>query len=271
MPVIISRNISLAQLAYPLSHPRIGWRNLLTDSGSTVTVSSELGDNLKENAYDGLTYDYWQPSLLPAFIRVDAGTAAEVDYVGLAAHTLGTNANTVDVQYSDDDTSWTTQQTFSPSNDEPIMALFTPRTHRYWRVRISGGTGNPLLGVVNIGKVLEVQRRYYAGATPPPLGVTATLLPTRSENGQFLGRSLRRTGVEADVTLENLTATWVRSQIKPFAQHALTGGYFFAWYPSKYPNEIAYVWTNEPIVPQNTGPGDLMSVSFPITGVESSG
>ena len=271
MPVIISRNISIPQLSYPLTHPRIGWRNILTDSASTVTVSSEDGDNVKENAYDGLTWDYWQPNLLPATLTVDASTAATADYVGIAAHTLGTNGNTVEVQYSDDGISYTTEQSIQPSDDEPIMALFTPSDHRYWRLRISGGTGNPLLGVVHIGKVLEMQQRYYVGATPPPMGRTATLLPTRSERGQYLGRSLRRTGVEAEADFEHLTATWYRSQMEPFVLHALTGAYFFAWYPSKYPEEIAYVWTNDPIVPENTGPGDLMSVSFTMMGVESSG
>lgn len=271
MAVIISSNISLAALSYPLSHPRIGWRNILTDSGSTVSVSSESGGNVKENAYDGLTWDYWQATLLPATISVDAGEAAEVDYVGIASHTLGSTNCTVDIQHSDNNSTWTTDQTVTPANDEPIMALFNASEHRYWRLRIYDGDSPPLLGVVNIGKVLEMQRRYYSGATPPPMARTATMLPTRSERGQFLGRSLRRTGISTKVSFENLTASWYRSQMEPFAEHALTGGYFYAWYPSKYPAEIAYVWTNEPIEPSNTGPGDFMSAGWDIMGVESSG
>jgi hypothetical protein len=243
---------------------------LLTDDTSTVTVSSESGDNVRENAYDGLTWDYWQPSILPATLKVDAATAADVDYVGIASHTLGTSGNTVDIQYSDDDSNWTTEQTIQPDNDEPVMALFTKSAHRYWRLRITGGTP-PLMGVVNIGKVLEMQQRYYVDSTPLPMARTATMLPTRSERGQYLGRSLRRTGVETEVSFEHLGAAWYRQHMEPFVKHALTGGYFFAWYPSKYPKEVGYVWTNEPIVPENTGPGDYMAVSWTVVGVESSG
>jgi hypothetical protein len=50
-----------------MGNSRIGYDNLLIDA--TVAVSSEAEGYEKENAYDGLSYDFWKPSGVPAQLQ----------------------------------------------------------------------------------------------------------------------------------------------------------------------------------------------------------
>ena len=38
---------------------KIGYKNLFTTSGVTVTASTEAATYAKENAYDGFGFDWW--------------------------------------------------------------------------------------------------------------------------------------------------------------------------------------------------------------------
>lgn len=266
MSVVLSSTVKTASEAdsVPLRHPRIGIEDWF--GSGTVTASSEDADFPKENATDALDWDYWSPTSLPAWIRVDAGEARDVTYMAVAAHNLSSKGVTVTPQYSTDDSSWTDATTGQvPNDDGPIMFLFDVTTARYWRLYLSGGS-IPQVGVVYVGRALAFERALWQGHTPITMARQTDIRPNRSEGGNRLGRSIIRRGNATSFDVENLTSSWVRNKLDPFIKQARTRAFFLSWNPEKYPDEVGWGWCNDDIQPQQAGPRDLMSVSFDFVG-----
>lgn len=252
----------------PLTHARIGHASI-TRTGELAASGDQAGFEA-DAAVNPLTYESWKPDALPATWRIDAGEAVTVDYVGIAAHTLGTDGATVIPQESDDDSAWsdvTGISAHSPSDDGPILFLFAGESHRYWRIRITGST-IPSVGVVFIGASLAMERPFYGGHSPLDLSRRTVMRPQKSERGQFLGRAIVRGGFGTDVAWQHLTPTFIRDEFDLFVEEAKRYPFFFAWRPSTFPESVGYVWTGQDIQPSNmgTGPG-LMQVSFSLEGL----
>lgn len=244
----------------PLNNPRIGWQNLLREA--EVSATGQSGQNAPDATQNALTWDFWIPNALPANITYTLEEAADFDYIGIASHTIGTDGATVTFSYHDG-SDWVDIKTVSPSDNSPIILLFNEIETDQIRISLTG-TANPAVGVVYAGKILVSQRRIYQGHTPITLGKRTTIRPQRSEGGQWLGRSIVREGAETSISLSNLTADWVREYFKPFMDSAIKYPFFFAWRGEKFPEEVAYCWTDQDIVPSNSGPRDFMSVSFAV-------
>jgi hypothetical protein len=246
----------------PLSHSRIGIDNIVR--GGTVTASSAVAGFPASAAANPLTYEFWRPETLPATWKVDAGSAKEVDYVGVASHNLA-EGDTVTVEYSLDDSTWEEVISHSPTTNAPIMFLFVPITARYWRLNISGTS--PSIGVIYIGKALEMQRACFAGLSPINFSRDSIIRPNRSEGGQWLGRSLIREGSSMSVSFRHLDYDWYADNFDPFVEQAREYPFFFAWRPDDYPETVGYVWTSQDITPSTMGIRNLLEVGFDMQGL----
>jgi hypothetical protein len=250
----------------PLSHSRIGIDSI-TRNG-LATASSEAAGFPAGAAANPLTYEFWRATSLPATWKVDAGAAKEVSYVGIAAHTLGTSNCTVTVQYSTDDSNWVTMDSHTPLDNSAIMFLFAPTTARYWRLSISGAVV-PSVGVVYIGKALEMERACFAGLVPINFSRDTVIRPNRSEGGQWLGRSVIRQGSSMGVAYKHLTYDWYKDNFDPFVEDAIVYPFFFGWRPDGYPESVGYVWVSDDIKPSTMGIKSLLEVSFEMQGIEN--
>lgn len=248
--------------AIPLTHSRIGMDSI-TRTG-TVTASTAAVGFPATAAANPLTYEFWRPTEVEAFWKVDALTAVSVDYVGIAAHTLG-GGSTVVVQYSVDDTTWVTVDSLVPTNNAPIMFLFPPQTARYWRILVQGAVAS--VGVVYIGKTLEMERACYAGLSPINMNRRTTIRPNVSEGGQWLGRSIIRGGSAMSVAFRHLTHSWYETNFDPFVENARRYPFFFAWRPNGYPDTLGYVWANQDISPTTMGIRNFVEVGFEMEGL----
>jgi hypothetical protein len=250
--------------AIPLNNSRIGINSIVRTG--TVTASSAQDGFPAIAAQNELTYEFWRPASLPATWVVDAGNPATVDYVGIAAHTLGDTNTNITVEYSTDNSTWVEVDTHTPSDDSPIMFLFAPITARYWRLVVSAG-GTPSIGVVYIGKVLEMQRACFAGLSPINFSRNTVIRPNRSENGVWLGRSIIREGSSMSVEYKHLEYQWYKANFDPFVEQARKYPFFFAWRPQSYPETIGYVWTSGDISPSTMGIKSLLQVGFEMQGL----
>lgn len=266
MAVVLSSTVKTSGESddQPIRHPRIGIRSLFYDG--TVTASSEATAHPKENATDALDWDWWEPTSMPAWIAVDAGQAVDVTYLGIAAHDLRTQGVTVTLQSSTDGVSWSDISSFVPSDNSPQMLITARNTARYWRVYLEGNAP-PKIGVVQLGLALAMQRPIYQGHSPMSLSRQTDIRPNRAEGGSRLGRSIIRRGNATSVSFENLSAQWVRDHFDPFIKMARTYPFFWAWRPNQFPDEVGWGWVNDDIVPENSGPRNLMSVGFDVVGV----
>lgn len=265
MSVVIQSSFSPTR---PLTHARIGHATI-TRTG-TLLASGEQPTFEADAAANPLTYEAWKPDALPATWRIDAGAAVSVDYVGIAAHTLGTDGASVKVQHSDNDTDWsdvTDLAEHSPTDDSPILFLFASESHRYWRIRVTGTT-IPSIGVVYIGAALAMPRPIYGGHSPLDLSRQTVIRPQKSERGQFLGRSIVRSGFATSFSWQHLTPTFYRDEFDPFVEDARRFPFFLAWRPAAFPAGVGYVWADQDIQPSNMGIGKgLMQVSLAVEGL----
>lgn len=246
----------------PLSNSRIGIESI-TRTGA-ITASSAAAGFPAIAARNPLTYEFWRPTAVPAWWKVDAGVPVACDYLGIAAHTLGAGA-TVSLEYSSDDVSWTSIMSYAPPTDAPLMFLFEEVTARYWRINVTGAVSS--VGVVYIGKVLEMQRACFSGLSPINFSRNTSIRPVRSEGGQWLGRSVIREGSSMSVAYRHLDYDWYKDNFDPFVEQARTYPFFFAWRPDGYPETVGYVWTASDIAPSTMGIRDLLSVSFEMQGL----
>ncbi len=248
---------------FPMRHARIGYKNIATQDN--VTASTEAEGWLGEDAVTPLTFEGWRPTALPATLTVDAGAAVPADYFGLVASLSGCTAY---LERSADNVSWTTVVAVAPTNDAALMRFFDEVSARYWRLRITGGAVMPLVRVFFVGVALQMQRPIYSGHTPLTLARQTEYANSVSEGGQFLGRSIVRKGVGTAYAWANLTAAWYRQYFDPFVSYAQRGAFFIAWNPLQFPDEVGFIWVPEDIKPSNSGPRDLMSVSFNAGGID---
>lgn len=247
----------------PLTHARIGWRNIVRRGNVSGTAGlagfpiSALGNPL--------TYERYRPATSASNIVVDAATPAEVDYVGIAAHTLA--GTTVLLQSSPNNSTWTTRLTIAPTDSSDILGLISPITARYWRVQVTWSV-SPFIGVLYLGKSLGMQREIYGGHSPITLSRSTTILPNVSDTGQWVGRSIIRSGYSSRYEWQHLKADWYRANFDPFVEHARRNPFFIAWRPQEYPAEVVYGWTPGDIVPTNMGLKDFMGVGLDVEGYD---
>jgi hypothetical protein len=243
----------------PLRNSRIGY-DTITFGKTPIASSTEAGFSAIAPTYP-TTYEYWKPSAMPATWAIDNTTEVVCDYAGVVGDIEGT---TIQVQSSDDGTTWVTQVE-GVATKKVAMFLFEELGARHWRLRFVNGS--PKVSVIYIGKALHMQRSIYVGHSPITLSRATEYSNNLSETGQYLGRSIIRHGVQNSAGYQHLTASWYRQYFDPFVKAARERPFFFAWRPVQYPDEVGYVWTQGDIQPQNTGPRDFMSVSFNMTGI----
>lgn len=250
------------------NHPRIGYQTYTKDGALDASSAQDGFPALAAGIPN--TYEYWRPNALPAWLRCNAGAPVDVDYMGIAAHTLGTYGGTFRLEYSLDNVIWQDASgNMTVPDDTPIFVFFPSIFAQFWRLYLEDNGGNPIpfVGVWYIGKVLTMPHEIYAGHSPINLSRQTVVRSNKSEGGQFLGRYIVRSGVATTISFKNLPAVWYRINFDPFVLEARKTPFFFAWRPTKFPSEVAFGWTNRDISPANAGPRDLMSVAFEMQGI----
>lgn len=258
----------------PLYHARIGYENRVRDLLATaVVVSSESATGPKDAPTRPNTDEYWEPLALPATWQADMGDVYAVDYVGIAAHNFGTKRTAAKVEFALDAgfTTGVVQHALEvmPDDDTPMVFLGDEVEARHVRITLTG-TVAPRMAVVYVGKMLAMDKAVSGPYKPINLSRKSELSARLSRGGQFLGQNFRAHGVEGSVAFRNVGSAWMRANFDPFAKHARSLPYFFAWNPLEFPRDVGYVWTPDAdIVPVYNGTGDLMDVDWNMQGIGS--
>jgi hypothetical protein len=234
------------------SKPRIGYQNLLEDTGATISATAGATGFEHANAYDWLTFtSYLSNTVGVATIKASfgAGIKKTANYFAVFGHTLATNGGAIKLQWSDDDAVWNDAfPAISPVNAFVIYKLFNPIEARYWRVHVDS-TPASYIAQVSFGVDLELERGGRPGFIPPNLGREVDVTNVTSENGGFLGRSVVRNGLKGSVNISPVSEMWARQYWLPFVVHAELKPFFLQWNNSQYPYESAYVWADGAIEP----------------------
>jgi hypothetical protein len=224
--------------------PVIGWHTY-AGTPSASTAAAGFGAAL---AFNGDTFDAWKPTATPSNISIDFGTAREVTYIGIAAHTIGTDATFVQAEQ------WTGSAwalipgcTLAPDNNDPILFLTKPITTSRVRIVITGGIAE--VGVFMAGRLTEFEAGRFADYLGP-VGNDARVidyLDNTSVTGEFLGRTVRSDGLEFPFNVDHISETWAATEWPAMRDYFITGKAvaFFANRPLGYPDEVYFARPTE--------------------------
>lgn len=225
----------------------IGYDNLLNLSGATIAASSEATGFEKENAYDWNTVDHWQATAAGTnYITIDCGSSQNCDYFACFAHDLADNSGSIRLFYSDTGTSgpWTGLfAAVSPTDTKAVFKTFTQVSKRYYKVEVQDTGTASLVGVIAFGARLDLPLNMAAPFSPPSLSHKDVITNTESEQGEFIGRSIRRLGVRFRLNLPPLiTPTFAENDWQTFYAHAREKPFFFSWDSTNKPTDVAFAW-----------------------------
>lgn len=236
----------------------IGYNNLAAISSTTITglnISSGFSANAAANwqAFDFVQFDSGACSLI-----FDCGQTQIVDYMALAGHTLfSTNADDIKFESANlpnfIDAKTLMLLGIDSGGDLPIYSgsqalntvtmidaqtvkynpvvsfRFDPVSARYYRLTFTAAA-ICRVGVIALGKLMEFQRGFYGGFSPPSLNEQIDVTNNKSESGQYLGRSIVRNGVSPiTIELDPVTRAWVDTVWTPFRDHADLLPFVFKW------------------------------------------
>jgi len=225
----------------------IGYKNLFTTSGVTVTASSEDAGGEKENAIDWKSYDWWTPSASGVgWVRASFASAKAANYMAISAHNLGAQGVTIKCQYSTDGGSvWTDiGGTIAPTTDNVIFVTFDSTMAADWRFYVSDIAS---IGVACIGETTELPVGMAAGFLIPTMALDDKFETSVSQSGVHLGNSLRRQNISFSISLNMLDPDWIRTTWSDFLEHARLYPFFFSWDSENHSDEAVYLWVNKKI------------------------
>ena len=248
--------------------PKVLWNSPLR--GITPTFSgTTLAGKPPANAVDWLDFSYFEADSGNLDYTMTTDTDIDAFSVYVATFT-GTGAETITLQYESSPSAFTTLGTaVNPAGGKLTWQEFTPVTvssGRKIRFVINVGTGTLLIRQLVVGEALEMETGQFASMVYPSLNAGVKTSNTQSVNGSILGRTIKRQEKKGKLSLENLTASWVRSNWEPFAAHACRYAFIYAPNTRDYTDEISFAtMEGELKAPMNTaGRGSRMSVEMPL-------
>ncbi len=246
---------------WPLTHPRIGARPVSGD----ISASTSAAGFDAEFAADPDTGKWWRPTAVPATWAMEF-PSAQISYVGIAAHDMGTVGATVEVERWNG-AAWITVVTHAPADDRPIFCLLAPRDLDRIRLRFTGAV--PTIGIIYAGAVTEFpQKSTYVGSVTFDRAVQDEYSTPVSDGGQWLGRYVTRRSVPAKMEVSDLSEAWAAAVLDPLLLDLRGRPVFIADRPFDYPQSLVFAYTTGPVVPERTraNRSNSISVTFEVTG-----
>jgi len=244
--------------------PLILYESRLNDAVPAASTTA-TGFNVL-NLRDGRQYSFWKPSAMPATVTVDCASSKAADYLAVYAHDLFTRGATIEVRKSTDNFSVNDVlvATHTPSDDKPILVMFTSTTSRYWRIRVLTGTA-PTIAIAMLGIRLEIPAGVREGFDP--VGRKSVAQYNQSVKGYPLGKVINYQEWKESLRFELLTWTWVRTTwAVAWDAWLQSEPWLFSWNPDTYPKETYQVSADGHFNTPHKA-GSYCDLEVPVTGV----
>jgi hypothetical protein len=136
-------------------------------------------------------------------------------------------------------------------NAFPVIFRFTPTTDSFL-LRINAASESAQIAVIYAGELLVLERGVKVDVQHSDIvhARRSSVLAGMSESGNFLGRILLSEWRESIAEFAWFTPDWYRTNFEPFVVSAMTDPFFWVWNPDEYPDETAFAWIIEDIVPE---------------------
>lgn len=232
---------------------RIAYANALV---SSAQAPSALVNN---------TYQRYTPTTGSQTAKFQLSAAANVDYIAIGAHNLGTHddGQTITLSYATTIGGALTEiDELTVTDNGAIFRTFDSISGvAEIAIETNATTEGLEIGIVYAGESMVMERPIYGGHNPIDLSQKTDYQNSMSDTGQFLGRTITKKGLEASFSWQYLTPAWYRSTFQPFVVSAVTNPFFIKWRPDQY-EAAAFGYSTRDITPTNmSGGSGLMSVT----------
>jgi hypothetical protein len=244
--------------------PLVLYESRLNDATPVASTTAAGYDVL--NLRDARPYTFWKPTAVPATVTVDCGSSKSADYLAVYGHDLFATGCTIEVRKSTDNfaANDVLVNTHTPTDDEPILRLFTSTSSRYWRLRVLTGTA-PTLAIAMLGVKIEIPAGVREGFDP--VGRVIKAQYNRSNAGHPLGKVIQFREWKERLVFELVSWTWARDTWKAAAEAWLESEpWLFSWNADTYPKETYLVsMDGQWATPHRSG--QICDLEVPVTGV----
>lgn len=229
----------------PLTSPRVCYQSFSVDS--TSASGGSAAGTYTDWVTDGETWSVWTAGATTTTLNITFGaTAVAIDYVGIAAHTLGSTGADVQLAFQlTDGGAYVTQAdvgSHTPAGDGAILWLFDRRDVFGVQVQISGGTSAASVAVFQAGQAFEFPRASTFLGLPISEAAQISYRHQRSIRGDVLGRTVEGAELQFEVAIANLPETFrTGTDWQGFKAHVQdVGPFFIAPKPAAYTDDVAY-------------------------------
>lgn len=248
-----------------MTGPVILYESRLNDAVPVASSTAAGFDVL--NLRDMRDFTFWKPSAMPATVTVDCGTSKAADYMAVYGHDLGSKGCTIEVRKSTDNfgANDVLVDTHTPTDDKPILRLFSSQSSRYWRLRVLTGSA-PALAIGLLGARLEIPAGVRESFDPIGRAIKSQM--NRSVQGRALGRVINWREWKENLIFELVSWTWVRDTWRAAAEAWLESEpWLFCWNPDSYPKETWHVSMDDGGWSTPHRAGSLTDLQVAVTGV----
>lgn len=258
--------------AFPANYPLICWDSVVTFSGLAAT-SSAVGYPVT-NLSTVSTIDRWVGGSAAELVVSLTGIDAEIDYVGIARHNLGSAGIEVSVETLAGDVGAAWEEVFAPvlpGDDAPLVLRFALAPVIGVRLRLAAGDAAPQMAVLRVGKALRMQRGLQSDFVPFHRAVSTDKLDGANAAGDYLGTIITRQQIGSTASFKALTNAWYTANMEAFVLAANAGDpFFFIAEPEAHPDQVGYCRINGSATPRySLSMTDYLDISLPLRAIVS--
>lgn len=250
MAIVVAQQSGGSPDSFEQGESFIGYDSLFLRDDASVTVDSEDTGQEIDNGTSWFTYGGgWQTSNPSTHtVTVSFAQTEVAQCFALHKHNISDLGLTVKMQLSQDGVTFTdisgSEQT--PTDNTTLFFLAaSSSTAPFWRIVITGHTTGTLrIAQIFIGPAFQVFQSPQVGWIPPNLALNDVFINSRSDGGDFLGRSLVRRGSKTGFTITPIPEAWVRQFWLAFMLAAEEHPFYYSWDNVNFPDEVAYCYTD---------------------------
>lgn len=223
--------------------------NNLAESATVTADISATGFNVV-NSYDRRTSTWWKPGSAGGhLIQYVFASAQSINSFGIIGHNLfSTGVSSFQFQYSTNSgAAWNDYfSAITPTSDKAIYRVgAAAQSATYWRLFFTGCSSSTLLAVASIGLSIPLPSEIPLDFTPPKLARNKKITNSKTETGNFIGRSVINSGVEFDVSQNYVTKAWMDSNYEALINNLEVAPFFFSWDYENYLNDPVYAYLRD--------------------------
>ena len=228
-----------------LTHGRICYQR----ADGTITANTEAAGFPAANAGTLRTDSGWRPTALPTTWTATYAAPEAISYIGIAKHDLGSLNAVFSLEYNIGAgyVAFPGALAVSVQNDKPILFLNKVRNVEGIRLRVTSADDMPTISVISAGVADEMPRPFVWTGQPITEGEQVAFEDTRSQTGNWVGRSIQSQGLQFSLTMQNASEYWRNTTWQDFKRWANGEGaaFFVAARPFGYTEEVAFAWMND--------------------------